>query len=99
MAGTEEVVEDEPECIGIRMDALAKKIDANATMLQRVLAILDKTEHKKKKDRDRIKQKRDEENAAQARAAGKIVVDRLEGTLHTAPRLPYRLRASSCGGS
>ena len=93
MAGTEEVVEDEPECIGIRMDALAKKIDANATMLQRVLAILDKTEHKKKKDRDRIKQKRDEENAAQARAAGKIVVDRLEGTLHTDPRLPYRLWA------
>ena len=103
MAGTEEVVEDEPECIGIRMDALAKKIAANATMLQRVLAILDKTEHKKKKDRDRIKQKRDEENAAQARAAGKIVVDRLEGTLHTDPRRTscssFGTRASSCGGS
>ena len=45
------------------------------------------------KDRLRIKQKRDEENATQAAAAGKVVVDRLEGTMHTDPRLPYKLWA------
>ena len=58
-----------------------------------MLAMLDSKENKKLKDRLRIKQKRDEENATQAAAAGKIVVDRLEGTMHTDPRLPYKLWA------
>ena len=91
MAGTEEEVE--PECIDSKVEALAKALDKVHTKLDRVLAILDSKEHKKLKDRIRIKQKRDEENAAQAHAAGKIVVDRLQGTLHTDPRLPYKLWA------
>ena len=91
MAGTEEEVE--PECIDSKVEALAKALGKVHTKLDRVLAILDSKEHKKLKDRIRIKQKRDEENAAQAHAAGKIVVDRLQGTLHTDPRLPYKLWA------
>ena len=91
MAGTEEEVE--PECIDSKVEALAEALDKVHTKLDRVLAILDSKEHKKLKDRIRIKQKRDEENAAQAHAAGKIVVDRLQGTLHTDPRLPYKLWA------
>ena len=68
------------------MGTIHKKLD-------RLLAILDSKENKKMKDRMRIKQKRDEENAAEAAEAGKIVVDRLEGTMHTDPRLPYKLWA------
>ena len=88
---TEEEVE--PECIDSKVEALAKALDKGHTKLDRVLAILDSKEHKKLKDRIRIKQKRDEENAAQAHAAGKIFVDRLQGPLHTDPRLPYKLWA------
>ena len=91
MAGTEE--DAEPECIDSKVEALAEALCKVHTKLDRVLAILDSKEHKKMKDRIRIKQKRDEENAAQAHAAGKIVVDRLQGTLHTDPRLPYKLWA------
>ena len=97
MAGTEE--DAEPECIDSKVEALAEALCKVHTKLDRVLAILDSKEHKKMKDRIRIKQKRDEENAAQAHAAGKIVVDRLQGTLHTDPRLPYKLWRTSCSSS
>ena len=95
MASIEEI-EDEVEnieewCIEDKVDALA--ISVLHKKLDRMLAMLDSRENKKLKDRLRIKQKRDEENATQAAAAGKIVVDRLEGTMHTDPRLPYKLWA------
>ena len=80
-------------CIEDKVDALAKAVGALHAKVDRLLAILDSKEHKKMKDRLRIKQKRDEENATQAAAAGKVVVDRLEGTMHTDPRLPYKLWA------
>ena len=92
MASIEEI-EDEVEnieewCIEDKVDALAISVGTLHKKLDRMLAMLDSRENKKMKDRLRIKQKRDEENASQAAAAGKIVVDRLEGTLHTDPRLP-----------
>ena len=88
-----EIEEVEDLCIEDKVDALAKAVGALHAKVDRLLAILDSKEHKKMKDRLRIKQKRDEENATQAAAAGKIVVDRLEGTMHTDPRLPYKLWA------
>ena len=97
MASIEEL-EDEVEnieelCIEDKVDSLAISIGTLHKKIDRLLAMLDSRENKKMKDRLRIKQKRDEENASQAAAAGKIVVDRLEGTMHTDPRLPYKLWA------
>ena len=77
-------------CLEDKVDALALSVGMIHKKMDRLLAMLDSKENKKMKDRVRIKQKRDEENAAQAVAAGKIVVDRLEGTMHTDPRLPYK---------
>ena len=91
MAGIDEIEAD--LCLEDKVDNLATSMGTIHKKLDRLLAILDSKENKKMKDRLRIKQKRDEENAAQAVAAGKIVVDRLEGTMHTDPRLPYRLWA------
>ena len=88
-----EIEEVEDLCIEDKVDALATSVGALHAKVDRLLAILDSKEHKKMKDRLRIKQKRDEENATQAAAAGKVVVDRLEGTMHTDPRLPYKLWA------
>ena len=85
--------EPEPESLDSKIEALTESIASVHVKLNRMLAILDSRENKRQKDRKRIKQKRDEENANEARQAGKIVVDRLEGTLHTDPRLPYKLWA------
>ena len=91
MEGVEEV--EAAPCIEDKVDNLATSMGTIHKKLDRLLAILDSKENKKMKDRMRIKQKRDEENAAEAAEAGKIVVDRLEGTMHTDPRLPYKLWA------
>jgi hypothetical protein len=91
MAGVDEI--EAELCLEDKVDNLANSMGTIHKKLDRLLAILDSKENKKMKDRLRIKQKRDEENAAQALAAGKVVVDRLEGTMHTDPRLPYRLWA------
>ena len=82
--------DSEPMCIEDRLGSLEACIGKIDSKIDRLLAILDAKENKKLKDRMRIKHKRDEENAAQARAAGKIVVDRLEGTMYTDCRLPYK---------
>ena len=91
MEGIEEV--EAESCLEDKVDDLATSMGTIHRKLDRLLAILDSKENKKMKDRMRIKQKRDEENAAEAAAAGKIVVDRLDGTMHTDPRLPYKLWA------
>ena len=80
MASIEEI-EDELEnieelCIEDKVDALTISVGTLHKKIDRLLAMLDSRENKKMKDRLRIKQKRDEENASQAAAAGKIVVDR-----------------------
>ena len=82
--------DSEPMCIEDRLGSLEACIGKIDSKIDRLLAILDAKENKKLKDRMRIKHKRDEENAAQARAAGKIVVERLEGTMYTDCRLPYK---------
>ena len=86
-------VEPEPVSMDSKIEALTESLASVHVKLNRMLAILDSRENKRQKDRKRIKQKRDEENASEARQAGKIVVDRLEGTLYTDPRLPYKLWA------
>ena len=85
--------ETEDDCIDSKVDKLTDSVSAMHKKLDRLLAILDARENKKQKDRIRIKQKRDEASAGEARQAGKIVVDRLEGTMHTDVRLPYKLWA------
>ena len=63
------------------MDAKLENIEAK---LDRILSILDAKCAKQKCDRDRIKSKRDEDAAEEARKRGAIVVDRLTGTFHRA---------------
>jgi len=69
------------------MDAKLESIEAK---LDRILSILDAKCAKQKCDRDRIKSKRDEDAAQEARKRGAIVVERLAGTFHRDDRLPYK---------
>ena len=85
--------EAENDCLDSKVDKLTESLSAVHKKLDRLLAILDARENKKQKDRVRIKQKRDEASAREATQEGKIVVDRLEGTMHTDVRLPYKLWA------
>ena len=75
------------------MDANLESIEAK---LDRILSILDAKCAKQKCDRDRIKSKRDEDAAEEARKRGAIVVDRLTGTFHRDDRLPYEKWAYIC---
>ena len=75
------------------MDANLESIEAK---LDRILSILDAKCAKQKCDRDRIKSKRDEDAAEEARKRGAIVVDRLTGTFHRDDRLPYKKWAFIC---
>ena len=72
------------------------KLQVIEAKLDRILAILDAKEHKKLQDKDRVKAKRDEEAAADAKRRGVIVVDRLTGTFDTDSRLPYKKWAYIC---
>ena len=66
-----------------------ERLGAIEAKLDRLLALLDAKELKKQKDRVRIKEKRDEEAAAAAILAGKLVVENLSGTMEFDARLPY----------
>lgn len=72
------------------------KLESIEAKLDRILSILDAKCAKQKCDRDRIKSKRDEEAAQEARKRGAIVVERLAGTFHRDDRLPYKKWAFIC---
>ena len=74
-----------------------ERLGAIEAKLDRLLALLDAKELKKQKDRVRIKEKRDEEAAAAAILAGKLVVENLSGTMEFDAR-PVRARISFCAG-